>query len=534
MHMLAEILATEPFIIADTSLNEIDLEFYLSYRNSTTPRIGRGPSLLIEPCPDAVTRADCERHGLVLVQATFGEFLAWLKGKFPTPPSVQDLIVPDIGTLFSPALAPSKVLRFFSDFELVAGAELVKSPSPSGFMYGREPDWRDIQQHFDIERSDNAHLRKFIEVGGGPDGRRLAILLDEAGTGKTTALKRLANDLARSGVPVFSIHTLSRIDVGNAIVCLSECSASCVLIIADNLAEHVEQLAEVLDAVPKSTKVIVIGAERSYRREYLKLLIGNLERIVGGLIPFSFSESEQLLEQYRRLGLVGDRGATEAPRRFATEIHHEPVAIQVCRILNDFRPLDAIVKSLWKAAPESHRLPYLTVALAQHCYPGGVRYSILQATLGPTQTAGGLMNPVPLRLAESLIHEHFVVPLNSTIADCILRHAAEFEKDLLFDAFRGLAGALAPYVNRKAVMKKSPEARLTGRLFDADKVVKPLLGPTNAEGFYISVREQWEWNSRYWEQRALLKAESDLATSIQFARHAVAIEHHSFPLTTLG
>ena len=64
--------------------------------------------------------------------------------------------------------------------------------------------------------------------------------------------------------------------------------------------------------------------------------------------------------------------------------------------------------------------------------------------------------------------------------------------------------------------------------------MKPLLGPTNAEGFYISVREQWEWNSRYWEQRALLKAESDLATSIQFARHAVAIEHHSFPLTTLG
>jgi hypothetical protein len=61
MHLLSEILATEPFIIAGTSLNEVDLEYYLSHRNPSTPRRGRGPSLLIEPSPDVVTRKDCER-----------------------------------------------------------------------------------------------------------------------------------------------------------------------------------------------------------------------------------------------------------------------------------------------------------------------------------------------------------------------------------------------------------------------------------------------------------------------------------------
>jgi hypothetical protein len=44
MHLLAQILATESFIIAGTSLNEIDLEYYLSFRNASTPRRGRGPS----------------------------------------------------------------------------------------------------------------------------------------------------------------------------------------------------------------------------------------------------------------------------------------------------------------------------------------------------------------------------------------------------------------------------------------------------------------------------------------------------------
>src|ERR1017187_3907072 len=52
MHLLSEILATESFIIAGTSLNEIDLEYYLSHRTTSTPRRGRGPSLLIEPFPD--------------------------------------------------------------------------------------------------------------------------------------------------------------------------------------------------------------------------------------------------------------------------------------------------------------------------------------------------------------------------------------------------------------------------------------------------------------------------------------------------
>jgi hypothetical protein len=61
MHILSEVLATEPFIISGTSLSEVDLEYYLSHRTPNTPRRGRGPSLLVEPYPDAGTEADCRR-----------------------------------------------------------------------------------------------------------------------------------------------------------------------------------------------------------------------------------------------------------------------------------------------------------------------------------------------------------------------------------------------------------------------------------------------------------------------------------------
>ncbi|WP_041597212.1 hypothetical protein [Granulicella tundricola] len=106
-------------------------------------------------------------------------------------------------------------------------------------------------------------------------------------------------------------------------------------------------------------------------------------------------------------------------------------------------------------------------------------------------------------------------------------------ESLALKAFTNLAKALAPHVNRKAIIARSPEARLTRRLFDADKVVKVFL-PNFAGQFYLSTQDTWEWNSRYWEQRALFTADDDLSTGLQYARHAVAIENHPFALTTLG
>ena len=103
----------------------------------------------------------------------------------------------------------------------------------------------------------------------------------------------------------------------------------------------------------------------------------------------------------------------------------------------------------------------------------------------------------------------------------------------MIDVFTGLANCIAPRVNRTAIRMRTPEARLAGRLFDADKIVRPLLA-AHAEDFYIAAKDAWEWNSRYWEQRALLIVDRDIRTALQFARHAVTIEVHPLPLTTLG
>lgn len=537
MHMLAEILPTEPFIIAGTSLNEFDLEFYLSNRNEATPRRSKGPSILVEPYPDAATEADCRRYGLLLVKSTFGDFLEWLHKEFPSPPTLAELIVPDASTLFQKKSVAVNLLPFFTDFKLLRAGEKPRSKVPSAFLYGHEPSQDELDEHLDILREANDNVIRDVEEllahrndSGKP---KLVMLLNEAGTGKTTIVSRVACELVRLGHTVISVQTLSRIDVKNAIECFGMASRPIVLAV-DHLADHVEQVAEILRDERTLGKVVVLAAERTYRKEYLDLVLGDQLYIKRKIHPFSQAELTQLIELFRDFGLIGTAEAVHSPSAFASKLVGDPIAIAVCRVLNDFRPLDKIVSSLLDATPVSQRLPYLCIALSTHCHSGGLRYSILQKIAGQAISLNNLFNhTVPLGLAENADDDEFVVPINAVYADRILQRAVASKQQDIFDAFLGIALGLAPYVNRKAIMMRTPEARLAGRLLDSDKIVRPMLG-SRADELYEMCKKEWAWNSRYWEQRALLVAGKDLMTALQYARHAVAIERHPFTLTTLS
>jgi hypothetical protein len=84
--ILAHTIATEPFIIAGTALQEPDLEYFLAGRQPAAVRKDRGPSFLVDPNPDAATEADCERHGLHLYTGTLVEFWDELERTFPSRP----------------------------------------------------------------------------------------------------------------------------------------------------------------------------------------------------------------------------------------------------------------------------------------------------------------------------------------------------------------------------------------------------------------------------------------------------------------
>ncbi|MCL1886738.1 MAG: SIR2 family protein [Betaproteobacteria bacterium] len=535
MMVLSELLATEPFIIAGTSLTEPDLEHYLSSRNEISPRLDRGPSILVEPHPDAVTRSDCVRHGLVLVEASFHDFLKWLREKLGPTPSLETLVVPSKDELFIPNLNSSKKISFFSSFELVEPVIPTNiNGTLSGFYLGQAPTWNDLASSVDLPVEDILRLTQLAKrfLDSGIKSNSATILLGEPGTGKTTILRRIAYNLATDYV-VFALKSQSIVEIDEVIECLMSLQNKCILIV-DDVAENANTVRSLLEAENLDGRFLLLGAERAYRRKHIENTLEELSYSFFNVESWKERNYIQLIEHFRTLGLVTDSDALKNPmdvaKKFAT---NEDVASATCRILNNFKPIRRIAQSLWEEASNDSKLSYLIAALAEYCSSLGVLYSVLHSAHHTAGLANQVNHEHPLPLCFIEKDSDYIVPLNATIGESVLMLACENHQEVIFDAFVALAKALAPHVSRNTIRQQTSEARLSGRLFNADDIVFRLLGE-NAGRFYETVQKQWEWNSRYWEHRAILLANRDIEMAIQYARHAVAIEAHPFPWTTLA
>ncbi|MCE5180648.1 MAG: SIR2 family protein [Betaproteobacteria bacterium] len=533
MHVLSELLSSEPFIISGTSLNESDLEFYLSGRSETSPRKNRGPSILVEPFPDAVTENDCHRHSLILVKSTLKEFLVWLVENLGNPPTVAQLVVPPVENIFSPSPPAVEQVAFFSAFQLVRPVSPNPEGTPSPFLYGQPPKWSDLESALDVPTKQDLILgtKSRLHLESKTTEKTVLCLLADPGTGKTTCLRRVAYDLAREGKIVFLLTSRAALEIEAIVSCLALISRPFAIVI-DAIADQTSFVRSILTN-PKIIKpFVIICADRKYRRDHIDRLLGDLSIEYIDIEDWPQAEILRLIEKYRMNGLLGEPDAIRHPEKFGRSLLGEPVAICTCRILNNFKPLETIIKSLWNDATESERRSYAIAAVAEHCYAGGLYYPILEAA----QHNSGLRNqitydcPLPLAFSED---DDYILPFHALIADRTLLLLSRERENILFEVFVNLADALAPYVNRRTIIDQTPESRLAGRLFHADRVVRPLLGELS-EQFYKKTQDRWQWNSRYWEQRALLTQTIAIDTAVQYARHAVAIEAHPFPWTTLA
>lgn len=541
MTVLTQFMLSEPMIIAGTSLDEVDLDFYLAQRTSESARSDRGPSILVAS-DGPFSRKLCEKHDLLLFNGRSLEFFEYLKTLLPTAPAPSELISLETQKLLPSRISKATAMAFNSDFEVVPGS--APKARNSRFMYGHLPTWSDLESNLDITRPIIAEILLEAEkhLADPLNTNRLMLIGEAAGAGKTTMLKRVAFELAKRGVRTLLCSALSRIGVGTADVL--DTIDDPVVIIVDNLAEQATAVVDLIARLEKPD-VLFIGAERSYRGNYLKQVLAGVNHDQLGRLPMSGTEVRRLIERYVNAGAIGDHAILKQKDKFVREVQKDPIALVCCRILNDFRPLDRIVDSVTIDAGTDALDRYLGAALAQHCFYGGVRYEILVKAFGAKGAHAQFEPSSPLPLDFYDDSKRFVIPENGVLAESILERLAVRSPDEMLHTFIKLAEELGAWVNRETIKARAPEARLSGRLLDFDAVVGKFL-TGNAEAFYDQVQYVWEWNSRYWEQVALLnlaryQTTADpnqrmeyLEDAVTHARHAVAVEHHPFPLTTLG
>jgi hypothetical protein len=97
-----------------------------------------------------------------------------------------------------------------------------------------------------------------------------------------------------------------------------------------------------------------------------------------------------------------------------------------------------------------------------------------------------------------------------------------------------LAKALAPYITIHTIRQRTLPYRIIRSLMDKD-VIRDWLGDDRAHDWYESLRQEYDWNARFWEQRALLESDRrDFPKARSFAEHAVTLQRHTFTENTLG
>lgn len=544
MTVLSQFIRSEPFIVAGSSLDEVDLDFYLAHRSTVSARDDRGPSIRVEPYPDNVTRNDCANHGMLLFVGTFLDFLNYCEGALPHRPTPHELIPAETVKIVPEGVSKTAALAFLSDFELVPGTELV-NVGASRFLYGHAPSWSDLESGIDISRLPSQKIINDIEKRLDPSSNepKLLIIREATGTGKTTVLRRCAYELAKRGHRVLNCSALSRVEVAPTASIIDLMDEPLVLIV-DNFADQVSVFAELVDTLEKKD-VVVLAADRTYRFRYIQQALSGVSYTEYNDLALRPLDVERLIDNYVKFGLVGAKPALKNKNEFARRVSNDPIAVACSRILNDFRPLDKIISEIWSESTQVEKDRYLIAALAQHCFRGGVRYDVLASAVARPGLKDQLRKDhvLPLAFYDDR-SASFLIPQNATLAQRVLTTASQDNRPRLLEACVALANQIAPRVNRKTIRGRSPESRLAGRLFDFDSVAGDLLKDLAFE-FYQRTQDAWQWNSRYWEQLALLHLAkyfvahtssdlSDLNFAAQHARHAVAIEHHPLPLTTLG
>ena len=534
VHALSGLIISEPFIIAGTALFEPDLEYFLAHRTSNSQILSRAPSILVEPYPDAGTKKDCERLNLVLIEAKLADFLAWLTTQFGASPSPLTLHQPVHlpRTLGAASIRASSA--FWTNFDFVQPPPDSTIPlGSSAFHFGRPPAWDDINNRLDVPlREQLAVLDESRRWAESSEPSQLLCLSARAGAGKSTTIRRIATDLAGYGHQIFFLRATSGIDIESAVEFLKTVPDP-VMIATDSLAEHGDEIADILTILGNGKRIFILGTERQYRIRLVREMLEGIPTKYFETGKWRLEESTELIRRYNALGLVGQHEAILQPQKFAGLIMHDTTAEAVCRVLNDFRSLRTIVRSLWNDTFAAGRPAYLAVAIAYHAHPVGIRCDII-VSRWQQELLDELERPdAPLRVTYHPDDDKYLIPANSRLATLLVEEMARRQKDRLLEVVTQLANALAPFVTRRTIKQRTPEARLAGRLFDADGIMPDLL-KEKFEVFYNLTHEKWSWNSRYWEQRALFVWQHNMQLALQHARHAVGIERHPFPMTTLS
>ncbi len=525
-----------PFIIVGASLaDEYDLADILRRGNHSLKTFGR-PSVIILKSVDEIRRRLFQKWGLILVESDAATFFKDLFKKIPEQERKAVKAFLNIKTENLPKQA-KVFLQQFNNLRLDAKPVTQESHD---FYSGDEPYWDDIlQDHdakFEIVEKVLSNYMQSNSIQTNKQRQSLDIIFGPAGSGKSTALLRIGREFLRMGYDVFTFRGEEQIEISAVEWWLRHTKRTILLF--DGVADFAHDIKRLLlECDKKDTTCLIVACERQNRADYVFNIIpaeyfGNANKhIFDKLTNSDINSLIDVLEKAKRLGKLTRSAYEDKKKYFRTTAKRQLLTAMaeleggkghVDRIYAEYESIkDSTLQDLYAMSCMTYSFGYplpLGIAISA----SGVDTESLNQALSYKGTFSGI-----LRRSRLGLH-----PRHRVIANILIAKMLKVNKN--FQLSLTLAKTIAPHVNIQTLKQETLPSRIAKILMDSE-VVYGWMGQKLASRWYDELHDNFSWNSKFWEQRALTEARLKYFPKARsFAEEAVRIYYHHYSLNTLG
>ena len=524
---LADHLAQQTFVFVGTSLHEPDIEYYLRSRG-TKPSPARPTSYLVAPDLTSVTVALMHQRDVHCISMDAESFFRWLDTAVRERKKRSALILGSHDSPLSALEVPkaSLIAVLESTTQVHSAMRPSANDEPHDFFSGDEPSWSDILSDHDAVFSIVGEYLLYLDgvAAGRQTPADVTCLVGAPGCGKSTALMRIGLEASRRGFYVLEYSSDSGIAVDDFLTVLKAMPGN-VLFIVDDGVKHVNELMELVRALRGAAqRVEILTAERTNRRPRIEVARGGLNVKWMQLDWLSDRDIHCLIEKLTAKAALGTlRSKSEAERvRFFSDRADRQLLVAMKELSRGRRFLTILEDEYKAVRSREAREIYAAVSLC-HSEHASINSATLArcmnlntSDLHSMMTAGGELHGVVLRKGDGLVTRH---PL---IAEHITRYLGPTDGVTLL---RSLLEGIQPYLNIKALRKRTPESLLLRRFLDWEFVWSIAdRDESLVAQFYESLQRAYDWNSKYWAQWALFERHQGNYRSAY--DHALAAVNH--------
>jgi hypothetical protein len=403
------------------------------------------------------------------------------------------------------------------------------------YLIGQQPVWADLLTGRAAHRDDDDGLLELSKrVLNGKTPATAIAITGTAGTGKSTALMRLALAISNAGIPVYWVDQESEAPISRILNTIRGTTGPIALAI-DDADLFGRQFAGLLrDLIPTRNDLLVMFAARSNRIDFLADMItssGEISLEEHTIPPLSDGDIDRIiatLDRHNRLGILKGKSDSERRRTFRDLADRQIlVAMYKATTGEEFeQKVQDEATQLTGALRSVYSL--LCVATAQRQYL--TRDEVLLA-LGDEAASG-------IDALDRLVARHMVVASppayrytarHRVVADFVLTKLQEIGelKDVLIRLAFVAGSKVTPAEDRQGRMW-----RLLKRIMSHD-LLRRLIGVIGARELYETVENLLSFDYHYWLQRGSLEVEiGDLRLAEQFLDQARSLAADDYRVQT--